>query len=253
VSPHDYHHLLRRWKALARSAGVRLQPLAMAGELPLFFIKTTALGAEGGLYLSAGVHGDEPGATEALLAWAEGNAARLHEMPLLIFPCLNPWGLERNMRQDETGLDLNRHFHHTEHAVIAAVKRAAAPHRFAATVHLHEDYDAEGLYLYELTRGKDLWGRALIAAAGAALPPDPRARIDGSRANRGHIHRKVVPAHFSEIGFPEAIWLFSEHTGRSFTIETPSEFSLAERVAAHRAVLEEIERHLSQTTKNAGQ
>lgn len=214
-------------------------------------MKTAALRSEGGLYLSAGIHGDEPAATEALLAWAEGNATRLNELPLLIFPCLNPWGLERNVREDETGLDLNRHFHDTGHAVISAVKREAAPHRFAATVHLHEDYDAEGFYLYELTRGKDRWGRALIAAASGAVPPDPRARIDGSRADRGHIHRKAAPGHFSEIGFPEAIWLFAEHTGRSFTIETPSEFALAERVAAHCAVLEEIERCLLTTTKNA--
>jgi hypothetical protein len=242
MSPHDIRHLVQRWKALARTAGVRLQPLVQAGEMPLFFIKTKALGATGGLYLSAGVHGDEPAATEALLAWAESHAAQLREMPLLIFPCLNPWGLARNIRVDADGLDLNRSFHLTQHPVIAAVRSAAHGHRFAATVHLHEDYDAEGIYLYELARSKTLHGRSILDAGSLAIAPDPRRTIEGSRSQLGHIHRKVTPQHFADIGNREAIWLFAEHADRSFTIETPSEAALPARIAAHRAMLHEIER-----------
>ncbi len=245
MSPHDSRHLIHRWKALARAAGVRLQPLAQAGEDPLFFLKTKALGATGGLYLSAGVHGDEPAATEALLAWAESHAAHLREMPLLIFPCLNPWGLARNIRVDVEGLDLNRSFHLTQHPIIAAVRSAAHGHRFAATVHLHEDYDAEGIYLYELARSKTLHGRSILDAGSLAIAPDPRRAIEGSRCQLGHIRRKVTPEHFADIGYPEAIWLFAEHADRAYTIETPSEFALPARIAAHLAMLHEIERRVA--------
>ena len=244
MSPHDYRQLVRRWKALARSAGVRLQPLAKAGELPLFYIKTQALGATGGLYLSAGVHGDEPAASEALLAWAEGHAAQLRELPLLIFPCLNPWGISQNIRVDATGLDLNRAFHIAGHPIISAVKRATAGHHFAACVHLHEDYDAEGIYLYELARSGDLWGQAILSAGSRHIPRDPRKTIEGTRAKLGHIHRRAVPAQFSQTDYPEAIWLFNEHTDRAYTAETPSELALPDRIAAHLAMLREIERHL---------
>ena len=66
-APHHYPHLVRRWRALARTAGVRLQRFAQAGAAPLFFLKTPALAATGGIYISAGIHGDEPASSEALI------------------------------------------------------------------------------------------------------------------------------------------------------------------------------------------
>ena len=238
MSPHHYPHLLHRWKALARRAGLRLLPLADAAGLPLYYIQTPALAERGGLYLSAGIHGDEPAGTEALLAWAESHAARLLTMPLLIFPCLNPWGLTHNTRTDSAGLDLNRNFHR-RHPVITAIRRIVGKRRFAASVHLHEDFDAEGLYLYEVTRTIG-YGEKLIAAAKHILPHDPRPRIDGRTARNGLIRCRVTRKTFAKIGFPEAIWLYFEHTDHAFTTETPSEFALERRVAAQVAMLDAV-------------
>ena len=44
------------------------------------------------------------------------------------------------------------------------------------------------------------------------------------------------------MGYPEAIWLHLYHSLRTFTVETPSEFALEQRVAAHVAVLDEVAR-----------
>ena len=240
MSPHHYPHLLKRWKKLARSAGLRLLPLADTDGLPLFYIQTPALSERDGIYLSAGIHGDEPAGTEALLAWAENHAARLRSMPLLIFPCLNPWGLTHNTRTDSTGLDLNRNFHR-RHPVINAIRRIVGKRRFAASVHLHEDFDAEGLYLYEVTRTIG-YGEKLIATAKHILPHDPRARIDGHTARNGLIRPSVTRKTFAKIGVPEAIWLYLEHTDHAFTTETPSEFALERRIAAQVAMLDAITR-----------
>jgi hypothetical protein len=57
---HHYDQLVRRWRAVAREAGVRLHRFAFAGADPLFFVKTPALGSAGGIYISAAIHGDEP-------------------------------------------------------------------------------------------------------------------------------------------------------------------------------------------------
>jgi hypothetical protein len=240
MSPHHYPHLVKRWKALARRAGLRLLPFAEADGVPLFYMETPALAERDGLYLSAGIHGDEPAGTEGLLAWAEKNAARLRTLPLLIFPCLNPWGLTHNTRTDSAGLDLNRNFHR-RHPVVTAVRRIVGKRRFAASVNLHEDYDAEGLYLYEVTRSSGC-GEKLIAAASRALPHDPRKRIEGRGARNGLIRRHVTAKTFAKIGVPEAIWLYFEHTEHAFTIETPSEFALERRVAAHVAALDAVAR-----------
>jgi murein peptide amidase A len=240
VSPHNYAHLVSRWKSLARRAGLRLVPLPGSSEPPVFFLATPALGAEGGIYLSAGIHGDEPAGTEALLAWAEANVSQLREIPALLFPCLNPWGLVQNMRGDADGNDLNRCFHRRI-PVIQAMKRVVGKRRFAAAIHLHEDFDGEGLYLYELARGEG-WGEALLEAACPILPIDPRSRVDKWRAKNGLIRPRVRRAVLRRVGYPEAIWLFFAHTNRAFTIETPSEFALDRRVAAQVCMVNEIVR-----------
>ena len=65
------------------------------------------------------------------------------------------------------------------------------------------------------------------------------------------IHRRRLDKkRFARIGFPEAIWLHLEHSERTFTVETPSEFALERRVAAHIAVIEEVVRRASLLPKN---
>lgn len=235
---HDYAFLVRRWLAVARKARLKLEEFARVDGHGLYCLRSPALGGRGGLYLSAGIHGDEPGATEGLIAWAEADPARLRELPVLIFPCLNPWGLIQNSRLTSSGADLNRFFHRDDHPVIRALKDRVGECRFALALLLHEDFDAQGLYLYELKRARPDWGETMLEAASGILPVDPRKTIDGHRARHGVIRRRFQARRFAEIGFPEAIWLHRHHAERSLTIETPSEFALAERIRAHVAVLE---------------
>lgn len=286
---HDYRHLLERWRAVARTAGLKLQRLATgAGGDPLLFLQTPALAAHvgqtsrppvpaaapsagaaltppaappsrrplrqiaglphlaqpplaaaGGVYISAGIHGDEPASSEALIFWAEKHARRLARWPLLLFPCLNPWGLRNNCRFDAAGLDLNRAFHREDSAIISALKIIVQPHRFDLALMLHEDYDGQGFYLYEIQRDAPYWGEDLLAVAAREIVIDPRRKIDGRKAATGLIRRRFDRKRFERLGFPEAIWLHEYHARRSLTIETPSEFALDQRVRAHVAVIEE--------------
>ncbi len=235
---HDYAHLVRRWRAVARQAGLRLTPFAQAGGLDVFFLQTRALATTGGLYLSAGIHGDEAGATEGLIAWAEQNIRRLAALPLLIFPCLNPWGLTHNLRTNEAGLDLNRSFARDDVPVTRALRALLRPHRFTLALTLHEDYDGQGVYLYEVRGPRPYWGESVLAAAARHIPPDPRRKIDISTARGGIIRRRFDAARAAKIGgFPEAVYLQRHHAARSITFETPSEFALERRIAAQAAAL----------------
>lgn len=241
---HDYRHLVARWRAVARKSGVPLRRLVRADGFDHFYLRTPVLAETGGIYVSAGIHGDEPASTEALIAWAEKQGRTLRRLPLLLLPCLNPWGLMRNIRLNAEGHDLNRLFHDDHQPVIRAIRQLVASQQFAAAVMLHEDYDGQGLYLYEVERVKPHWGEGLLAAARAYLPIDPRPRIDGRKASNGIHRRRVERRIFAKMGYPEAIWLHLEHAEHSMTIETPSEFALERRVAAHGAVLDEVVRRV---------
>ena len=242
---HDYRHLVARWRAVARAARLPLRTLAKDDGFDLFCVETPSLASNAGLYLSAGIHGDEPAAPEALLRWAEKNVARLATMPLLIFPCLNPWGLRNNVRTDSHGRDLNRMFHDDTHPVVAAVRKVTQAHRFQIAMAMHEDYDAQGIYLYEVQRGRQGFGEDLLRRAAKILPLDPRRKIDTSIAKDGLIRRRISPKKFETMGYPEAIWLHLFHSENTFTFETPSEAALELRVRAHMAVLDECARKIS--------
>ena len=241
-SPHDYRRLVTRWRKVALAAGIPLRVLARAGKHPLYFLQSPALAESGGIYMSAAIHGDEPAASEALIVWAEKNVRRLAKLPLLIFPVLNPHGLINNTRTDADGADLNRLFHLDDHPVIRAIKRVVAQRRFALALMLHEDYDAEGYYVYEVKRELPFWGEGLLKTAARFIPIDSRVKIDGRSARAGLIRRRFQKAVFLKMGYPEAIWLHELHARRSLTVESPSEFALEQRVRVHGAVIEECVR-----------
>lgn len=244
-SGHDFGHLLERWETIAKRGDLLLSILCEEGGLPVLVLEneSAASGATGGLYLSAGVHGDECAPVWALLRWIEAGKGLPRDCPLVLFPCLNPHGLLENSRRDHRGVDLNRSFHDTAHPLVEAWQAWLGDRRFDLSVNLHEDFDATGIYLYELNRGAPL-GERLLAACESHLPRETAALIDGSDFHRGHLVRGAEIARVVEEqlagGFPEAIHLFQRHAEISLTFETPSEADLTSRIAVHQAFLEAL-------------
>ena len=237
---HDYPHLVRRWRRLAKGTGIEFKSFVKAAGFDVFFVRTPGLTPTSGVYISAGIHGDEPASSEGLITWAEAHASELKDLPLFLFPCLNPHGLTLNTRANEAGIDLNRSFHRDDVPVIAALREILRPHRFTLSLNLHEDYDGQGIYLYEVQREKPYWGEALIKAGAQHLPVDQRYRIDISTSRNGVIRRRFNSARYKKLGgLPEAVYLQTNHARRAVTVETPSEFDLTSRVAAIGAVVTE--------------
>ena len=241
---HDYRHLVARWRQVARACGLKLAAFAESDGYPVYCLQTRDR-SPGGLYVSAGIHGDEPAGCAGLLQWAEQHLPALLRrepaLPLLLLPCLNPWGLVHNRRSDEADRDLNRLFDRDDLSPLTEWKLLLTGRRSDLALNLHEDYDAQGSYVYEIRREPGVWGHDLLAACHRALPPDPRRRIDGRPFDRGvWLRRRVgrIPEH------PEAIYLFQEGCPRVITFETPSEFALHRRVQAHVLLLRECVRRL---------
>lgn len=232
-SAHDYATVLLRWRAVAAKAGLKVTTFASIGDHEIIAIQSEHRPtAEKGIYLSAGIHGDEPAGVWGLLAWAEAHIDCLAHRPCLIFPCFNPWGLLHNNRLNEQGEDLNRRFHDAENLLVTAWLQFVGRARFQIALCLHEDYDSRGIYLYELGRRGHEMGEPCLQACEAIIPRDPNSEIEGRRARAALIQRKSGVAQIAKQldGLPEAIHLYIHHARFCLTFETPSEYSFYERV-----------------------
>jgi len=237
ISPHDPIALIRRWKRVARSARLEMHEFAMFDDLPVWTLHAREP-VRDGWYFSAGIHGDEPGATEGLITWAEASIDWLATHPLRIFPCLNPAGLMTNRRTDARGRDLNRSFgKRIAPPPIPAWRREIAGESYRIALMLHEDYDAVGIYAYE-TYGKrgQKFAPSLLEAASTGILIDPRSRIEGMRAKRGLMARRCTPDLLAAIG-AESLALASGAAQSAITVETPSEAALRTRVEAQEAFI----------------
>ncbi|WP_395717094.1 M14 family metallocarboxypeptidase [Prosthecobacter sp.] len=228
---HDARHLIQRWRVLARKTGCKVRTLCEVEGVPVLAIESAAA-REGvaAAYLSSGVHGDEPGAAWGLLAWAEKHARELKSGAFLIAPCLNPVGLTLNTRVDHRGIDINRRFHDAEDVICGPWQRWITGRAMRFGLCLHEDYDAQGIYLYELNHARQTTGHSIIDRCSRVIAPDLRTKIDGQRAKNGVIRRRTLPTHLP--GMPEAIELHVRGCPVTLTFETPSEFDLEKRVRA---------------------
>ena len=235
---HDYPYLIERWRAVASRAGLVMRRFATVPAFNLYCVRSKSLPRTGAIYISAGIHGDEPAATEALITWAEANPRLLRRRPFLLIPCINPWGLVNNSRSDSRRRDLNRVFQDDSVAEIAALKRVIGRRRFSLALTLHEDYDGLGIYIYELQGLTPYWGETLLKAAAPHVPIDPRPLIETRECVNGLVRRELDMKLFEEIGLPEAVYLHLQGCRRVFTVETPSEYGLDRRVRAHIAVID---------------
>ena len=183
------------------------------------------------LYISAGIHGDEPAGPLAALQLIEENPWPPNA-EIVLLPCLNPIGFTLNRRENPAGIDLNRDYRQPKaaesRAHIAWLERQPA---FDAYLCLHEDWESHGFYLYEQNPdARPSPARLMIEAVQTVCPVDLSEIIEGRPAQQGIIHPKLDPALRPD--WPEALYLITHKARQGYTLEAPSDFPLATRVAA---------------------
>ena len=243
-SSHDVTALLADWQAVAREAGMSCTELLQVEEWSVPAYRTRA--AERGdraIYLSTGVHGDESGSAQGLLAWAQANIGKLRHEPFVICPCLNPMGLANNTRADHRGLDINRRFHLQDDPLMAAWQTWVKQVPLSMGLCLHEDFDTHGTYVYELSDATDRpHVEDVMQRVELIIPRDMRPEIEGQPACCGILQRREVPV---QIEGPEAIVLYQVGCPLTLTFETPSEFALEQRVRAQITFIESALEYLA--------
>ena len=102
---------------------------------------------------------------------------------------------------------------------------------FAASLLLHEDWESQGFYLYELNPDlRPSIAEAIVEAVEAVCPIDRSAEIEGRPAQGGIICAN--PDLQKRPDWPEAFYLIHNKTRLSYTLEAPSDFPIITRVNA---------------------
>lgn len=227
-----------QFAAAARNAGFKAEVYGEIAGHPLCAYTKRTAGRLPRIYLSAGVHGDEPAPAQALLRLMESGWFDLRCI-WFVCPLINPAGFLRRSRENDAGIDLNRDYKDLVSIEIGAhVAWLRRQPNFDLVVCLHEDWESTGFYLYELNPdARPGLARTMIAAAGEVGPIDPGSTIDGRPVAEPGIIRPDHDPLLRET-WPEAIYLRHHHGTLVYTIETPSAFPLEQRVATHCAVLQ---------------
>lgn len=194
------------------------------------------------VYISAGVHGDEPAGPLAILECLKQRKLS-QQIHWTLIPLVNPRGLLAKTRENPEGIDINRDFgpspvSREARSLMACVGKA----QFDLTLCLHEDSDGEGFYVYHHDKRTppECYLQQVLHAAQPHTGIDLRTEIDGFPAKDGVALPPASTIEDFGESLPEALWLFMEHTSLCYTTETPSTFAAAQRIAAQVAVIDTL-------------
>jgi hypothetical protein len=236
--------VLRDSLAAGRTYGWRFEDIPVPASLNLIASTLIAATNETGsvlsgtpgssrprVYISTGIHGDEPAGPLAVRYLLQANEWP-RDFDYWLCPCLNPTGFASNRRENGEGLDLNRQYLHPEaaetRAHIAWLERQP---KFDLCLCLHEDWESHGFYAYELNAdNQPSLAEAIVRGAAEVCPIDLSEQIEGRPAREGIIRPSIDPR--SRPQWPESFYLLTYKTRLSYTLEAPSDFPLAARVAA---------------------
>ena len=220
--------------AAARARGWKIEEIPAAPNLDLLALtrpsaRSTQHAAR--IYISAGIHGDEPAGPLAVRQMLLENKWRT-DLDLWLCPCLNPRGLRLNRRENPEGVDLNRDYRQpTALETLAHIAWLNRQPDFDLCLCLHEDWESHGFYVYEANpEHRPSFAPQMVNAVAQVCPIDPSEIIEGRPARDGIINPNLDPRTRPE--WPEAFYLLNHKTRQSYTLEAPSDFPLSVRVAA---------------------
>lgn len=138
----DIQNVLKDCLEAAKSLGWTIEEIHPAPRLmPAFVRKASPVSAQARkVYISTGIHGDEPAGPLAAKQLLEENKWPAN-LDLWFCPCLNPTGFPLNKRENADGIDLNREYLNPKATeVIAHIKWMRQQPGFDISFCLHEDW-----------------------------------------------------------------------------------------------------------------
>ncbi len=230
----DIRQILRDMETAASQHGWKSETFFESKELKLFALTRNTQHATRNtkrIYISAGIHGDEPAGPTAALRLLQENQWP-ENVDLWFCPCLNPQGFAANTRENSRGIDLNREYRNPlADEIKAHITWLERQPQFDLCLLLHEDWESYGFYLYEQNPDRrPSLAEPMIEAVSKVCPIDPNEEIEGRPAQNGIIRPILDPN--TRPQWPEAFYLIINKTRLSYTLEAPSDYPVSARVDA---------------------
>lgn len=227
----DVRAVLRDIEGAAAISGWTTDVFFETAEFKFPALHRRGLGGGRNIYISAGIHGDEPAGPLAALHLLQENEWP-ESLNLWLCPCLNPIGFLSNSRFNATGVDLNRgYLNPVADEILAHTAWLERQPPFDLCLLLHEDWESQGFYLYEQNPdGRPSFAEKMVAAVERVCPIDRSELIDGRPAKDGILRPNVDPR--TRPDWPEALYLITHKARQSYTLEAPSDFPIRTRVRA---------------------
>ncbi|MFD2275868.1 M14 family metallocarboxypeptidase [Rubritalea spongiae] len=233
----DVHKLIKDYHQALSGAGAEHQLLAEVEGYSVYAYHLLRPDAERLVYLSAGIHGDEPAGPLALLELIEEGILD-EPVSWVLCPVINPTGLAANRRENFQGLDLNRDYLKKQSVEIASHANLLDSLDVDFAISLHEDWESSGFYFYEINQADDRPQRydRMVQVISSVMPMEREAVIDDHAVREaGWIYHENKPDE-PEL-WPEAIYLAMRGCPLSFTFETPSSLAIGKRIEAHKVAV----------------
>ena len=228
------------------------------------------------VFLSAGIHGEEPAGVYALLEFINQGIARyLNHFSFLILPCINPYGFTRGVRFSQDVFDLNRSFDDVPGAPEAAavkdlLRRFPGPYRLAFDFHETDTYMPKGrdlsvenipagVYMYETTRnGQPALGPPILQGIrDSGYPISQRRFVYGAECHNGLIYTPApdTPEYPVLPEFKGTLdWYLLKNglTDHFLAVETPTAWPIKRRIAIQKKALVDTLNHLKKESSING-
>lgn len=225
------------------------EKIGQVGDYPLFYIKKGH--GDHHVLITGGVHGDEPAGTFAALEF-EPSTEETEYFTFHIYPCMNPWGFERTLRENAQKIDLNRGFKEKTEGIECQLFADHVKRNFLFTIDFHEgssnfiwkdfppELNPKGAWLYESCKNKSIrMGRQMIDAVeeyGLEVAKTPTIYDD---INDGGIVSYPEGMRSADYATQDSFdaYLWKNHTIQAFTSETDMIWDLEDRILAHHLML----------------
>src|SRR3989338_194375 len=205
------------------------------------------------IFLSGGVHGDEPAGVYALLNFLKTEIRNYRDFNFVIVPCINPIGYEMDRRTNGAFIDINRDFRNAPVAMEVLylkrfLKKCKRNYVFAMDMHendvneLTEGYrlreNPREFYLYEVSPTKDtsIGNNIIEALKDQGVQVTRRRKIYNEKCSGGLIwSRGRKDRNYSDKHTLEGY--IQEYATYAFTTETPTCWSIKKRIDTQLKVL----------------
>jgi hypothetical protein len=224
-------HIIPAMVAAAGGKGWSVEWLQVGPDYELPVFTRVSDQEKSRVYISTGIHGDEPAGPLAIQKLIEEDQWP-STVSLWVVPCLNMRGFDLNQRENSDGIDLNRDYRHLQTPEVRAhICWLEKQPPLDLCLCLHEDWEAGGFYLYEQNpEHRFSLAEVMTRRVSEVCPVDPSPMIENRPATNGII-RPDLDIH-KRPQWPEAFYLLMNKTRQTYTLEAPSDFALPVRMGA---------------------